>query len=148
MAGGWKGNQNSIKFGLLPYRAACFGGPMVRKCSRCGRPAVRDKATCAFHSGSNHPLRATPGRLASRTLDAMDRRGLLPLELISLPLWRDLAPIRTEVRAPVRLALVQAWDRRHDEPLRWARVWREARAACDSEVPMRSRPSGAWADNL
>jgi len=58
----------------------------------------------------------------------MERLGLLPLELLALPVWRDLTKIRLAERAPARLALVQAWDKRDQAPLYWSRVQRQAMA--------------------
>jgi hypothetical protein len=66
------------------------------------------------------------GRAESRLLRKMERLGLLPLELLAWPLWRELATVRLAERAPVRLALVQAWDKRDQAPLYWSRVQRQA----------------------
>jgi hypothetical protein len=65
----------------------------------------------------------------------MDRLGLLPMDLMNLPLWRDLDRCRTEERAPVRLGLVQAWEWRDDQPLAWAKAWREAREVAKQPPP-------------
>ena len=59
-------------------------------------------------------------------LARLERVGLLPLELLALPVWRNLQGIRTSERAPQRLALVLAWDKRYKSPLHWAQVQRKA----------------------
>jgi len=51
---------------------------------------------------------------------------LLPLDLMALPVWRRLADMPTAKRCPMRLALVLAWDKRHQAPLHWAQVQRQA----------------------
>ena len=66
------------------------------------------------------------GRAESRMLCRMERLGLLPLDLMALPVWQDLTSVRLAERAPVRLALVQAWDKRDQAPLYWSRVQRQA----------------------
>src|SRR5215831_18721166 len=60
------------------------------------------------------------GRGERRTLSWLDRNGLLPLELLALPCWRRLTDFPTPQRSPMRLQLVQAWDKRHKAPLHWA----------------------------
>lgn len=120
--GGWRGSPNSI--------AALQNRVLIqdqRKCRRCRRQAaVRGYDLCSRHLGRWSPLSAGAGRGESRQLAALERCGLLPLDLLALPLWRNLAGIKTAVRAPLRLALVQAWDQRLTEPLYWARVQRQA----------------------
>lgn len=59
-------------------------------------------------------------------LGKLERAGLLPLDLISLPLWRNLAGLPTAQRAPTRLVLVLAWDKRQVAPLHWAKAQRQA----------------------
>jgi hypothetical protein len=59
-------------------------------------------------------------------LSRMERIGLLPPELMALPVWRELTSVRLAERAPVRLALVQAWDKRDQAPLYWSRMQRQA----------------------
>lgn len=114
-----------------------FGDPRHRRCARCGRVAMRGRVHCVWHQGGARSLlQPTPGRIASRTLGHMERRGLLPLALISLPLWRALGWVATEARAPVRLAMVLAWDHREARPLEWGRIWRDARQA--AAAPVRS----------
>ena len=56
----------------------------------------------------------------------LDYIGLLPFELVALPAWRGLDGLPTKLRAPARLALVWAWDKRYREPLYWAQVQRRA----------------------
>jgi hypothetical protein len=66
------------------------------------------------------------GRAESRTLARLESAGLLPFDLIALPLWRNLNGLPTGERAPLRLALLQAWDKRDKAPLHWAKVQRQA----------------------
>jgi len=116
-----------------------FGDPRHRLCSRCKRVAVRGRSHCVWHLGrASGPLRPTPGRIASRTLGRLERQGLLPAGLISLPLWRELGWVATEARAPVRLRMVLAWDHRDAQPLEWGRIWRDARQV--AAVPVRTGP--------
>ena len=75
----------------------------------------------------------------------MERLGLLPGELIGLPLWRALGNAGTEQRAPCRLALVLAWDARLSAPLDWARYWRDAMTV--ARCPERSRPMAFYMAN-
>jgi hypothetical protein len=56
----------------------------------------------------------------------MERAGLLPLDLLALPMWRELTGTPRAERAPMRLALVLAWDRRDRAPLHWASLQRQA----------------------
>lgn len=138
--GGWKGHPNSIRLGLV-HRVK-IGDPRHRLCSRCGRLAMRDSMVCMWHGGGVQV--ADPGRLASRAMGRMDRRGLLPAELVALPLWRELGRLRTAERAPARLALVQSWDWRDTHPLVWARVWREARRTLETGVILREWGGPGW----
>ena len=122
--GGWRGSPNSIAALLrcqLPHA-------QQRKCKRCGKLAVRGYATCVRHMGRAAARVRSPaqGRGERRLLGRLERRGLLPLELLALPAWRDLAGLRLAVRAPMRLALLHAWDKRRAEPLNWAKVQRQA----------------------
>lgn len=80
-------------------------------------------------------------------LGRLERLGLLPLDLIALPVWRDLTGLPTKVRAPMRLALVRAWDRRGEEPLNWARVTRQAKDAGTNLVKPGSYRA-PWFENL
>jgi len=59
-------------------------------------------------------------------LQGLHRAGLLPAELIALPVWRALSVQSTAARAPLRLRMVLAWDARHRQPLAWAALVREA----------------------
>jgi hypothetical protein len=43
-----------------------------------------------------------------------------------LPAWRALSSVHVSVRAPIRLALVRAWEKRIAEPLAWSAAWRRA----------------------
>ncbi len=79
-----------------------------------------------MHLGRWSPLSPASGRAESRALWRLERAGLLPVELIALPVWRDLNGLPTGDRAPMRLALVQAWDKRYRAPLHWAKVQRKA----------------------
>lgn len=136
-AGQEAGHASRLSWGLA--LRVKFGDPRHRRCNRCKRVAVRGRTQCVWHLGAVRPvLRLTPGRIASRTLGRLERQGLLPVELMSLPLWQALGWAATEARAPVRLALVLAWDHRDTAPLVWARHWRQARRVALS--PTRARP--------
>jgi hypothetical protein len=65
----------------------------------------------------------------------MERMGLLPLDLLLLPVWRGLTGLPRSHRAPMRLAMVQAWDRRHQAPLHWAKVQRQAKHLAEQKPP-------------
>lgn len=97
-----------------------------RKCRRCRDVAVRGQDHCRRHLGRWSPLSGGAGRAESRILERLERAGLLPFDLIALPLWRNLNGLPTGKRAPLRLALVQAWDKRDKAPLHWAQVQRQA----------------------
>jgi len=113
-------------------RPTRFGNGYQMKCARCDRPAARGRMTCQYHHPGNRPaLPATPGRLASRRLQWMHRRGLLPPELMNSALWVSLLPVGPQPRALAKLGLLLAWDWRDDQPLAWARAQREARKALD-----------------
>ena len=62
-------------------------------------------------------------------MEAMERRGLLPPDLMATALWRDMAHLPRDTREPLALRLVLAWDSRDSEPLAWSRVWRAASMA-------------------
>jgi len=121
--GGWHGHPNSLA-ALVASRQSWAA---LRSCERCGRPALREDRFCYAHSrkARKRPP-VSPGQAAGRVLQGMHRAGLLPAELIALPVWRALSVQATAVRAPLRLRMVLAWDRRHDQPLLWAGLVREA----------------------
>lgn len=122
--GGWRGSPNSIAALLrcqVPYADQ-------RKCKRCRNMALRGRDWCRRHCGRAWVAGDAGGRAESRLLRKMERLGLLPLELLAWPLWQDLASVRLAERAPVRLALVQAWDKRDQAPIYWSRVQRQAMA--------------------
>jgi len=135
--GGWRGSPNSLAAAMrnrVPYSDA-------RKCKRCRAIAVRGQDHCRTHLGRWSPLSPGAGRGDSRILGKLERAGLLPLELIALPVWRSLAGLPTSQRAPARLALVQAWDKRQVEPLHWAKAQRQA---LDLAVQPGKRQFTAW----
>jgi hypothetical protein len=68
----------------------------------------------------------------------MHRAGLLPAELIALPVWRALSVQSTPARAPLRLRMVLAWDARQRQPLVWAALVREALEVGARSVPRRA----------
>jgi hypothetical protein len=136
--GGWRGSPNSIAALLRCQVPIALG----RKCKRCGNLALRGLDHCRMHAHGMAPrLSDAAGRGESRLLARMEGAGLLPLELLALPVWRNLAGIRTSLRAPARLALVQAWDRRLTSPLRWSQV---QRAAIDLGATPGPRQNTAW----
>lgn len=118
----WHGSPNSIA-ALKRHQVLLQD---QRKCKRCRRVAVRGEDHCRGHLGRWSPTSGAAGRAESRKLWKLDRAGLLPLELISLPLWRNLSGLATAQRAPARLVLVLAWDKRHVAPLHWAQAQRQA----------------------
>jgi len=135
--GGWRGSPNSIAALLrcqVPYADQ-------RKCKRCRTIAVRGYDHCRRH-GARWFAGDGGGRAESRLLQRMERVGLLPLELMALPVWQDLTGVRLAERAPVRLALVQAWDKRDQEPLYWSRMQRQA-VVVARQAP-RSFRTGQW----
>jgi hypothetical protein len=139
--GGWRGSPNSLA-ALDRYRVHFPDQP---KCSRCRRIALRGTPFCSAHSGRK-PAPRTPGRRAASLLAGMERAGLLPRELIALPVWRELSNVMGEARTLTRLALVLAWDKRLSEPLAWAPVWRDATRLA-RETPPRLSPLPAFMDN-
>jgi hypothetical protein len=78
-------------------------------------------------------------------LARLERVGLLPRELLALPVWRNLSGIETSKRAPQRLALVLAWDRRFSAPLRWSQVQRQALDL--AAAPGRRSTTAWWYEN-
>ena len=96
-----------------------------RKCAKCKRVAVKHKKFCYWHDLSRRS-NDKPGRQELRLLQRMNRYALLPVELVSLPVWQNINPICMAQRGPMRLRLLQAFDVRLTEPLLWAKVQREA----------------------
>jgi hypothetical protein len=139
--GGWKGSPNSLA-ALRP------GGIAFQpRCERCkGQPAIRGTTRCKFHTPGRRIASPAYGRAERRVLVRLERLGLLPLELLALPVWRNLAPLKTAQRAPMRLALVQAWDLQITESLRWAAVHRQARDLAIHGPQFPQHASKPWAD--
>jgi hypothetical protein len=123
--GGWRGSPNSI---AALVRDGVYGVPwsMLRKCKHCRRVALRGRDVCSGHAGLRTGLSDRAGRHERRTLEAMDRLGLIPADLMQLPAWRALATVPTATRSPLRLRLVLAWSERERQPLMWADAWRTA----------------------
>jgi hypothetical protein len=121
--GGWRGHPSSLAAldaGRLPW-------PLLRKCEACKRPAMRADRFCCVHSWRVRKAPASsPGKAAARVLQGLHRFGLLPAELIAMPMWRALNAQPTGARAPLRLRMVLAWDTRDGQPLLWAGLVREA----------------------
>lgn len=117
--GGWKGSPNSLAALVPTY----FPNQLVPRCVRCRRAALRGTKLCVGHTPGASRFR---GGDESRLLQRMDKRGLLPVELVASSAWRALDTVPCAVRAPVRLALVLAWARRDDHPLHWGQLWRSA----------------------
>jgi len=144
--GGWRGSPNSIA-ALMRYQILA---PDQRKCRRCRKFALRGEDRCRRHVGRGAPWRLlspAQGRGESRMLARLERVGLLPLELLVLPVWRNLQGIRTSERAPQRLALVLAWDKRYKAPLHWAQVQRQAMDLA-LKYPGSRQPTAYWYENL
>jgi hypothetical protein len=141
--GGWRGHPNSLA-ALERHR---WSFSLVAKCRRegCRQVAVRGQTLCTRHLGRNSPLSNGGGRGESRMLGRLERLGLLPLDLIALPVWRGLSGLPTGTRAPARLQLVQAWDKRQDQPLHWAKA---QRAAMDlGQRPGQRQATAPWYEN-
>ena len=120
--GGWMGSPNSIASvlrGRVPLQDQ-------RKCARCRCVAMRGLKYCRMHAGRWAKRSDGPGYAERRLLCRLERAGLLPLELLALPVWRDIRGFPAALRSPVRLALVQAWDKQYSDPLHWAAVQRQA----------------------
>jgi hypothetical protein len=127
--GGWRGSHNSLAALVPTY----FPNQRIPRCQRCGRPALRGHRFCQWH-GKHGLSRPSPGRAESAILSRMGRLGLLPLELIALPVWQNLTTSPVSVRAPIRLRLVLAWHTRLTQPLAWGVTWRQALALA-SQAP-------------
>jgi hypothetical protein len=136
--GGWRGSPNSIA-ALLRCQVSYAD---QRKCKRCRNMALRGRDQCRRHAGIR-VASDVGGRAESRMLGRLERLGLLPLELLAWPLWQDLATVRLAERAPVRLALVQAWDKRDQAPLYWSRVQRQAIGVA-RQAPRVKGVAGPW----
>lgn len=100
---------------------------------------------CVMHGGARRVLPDGNGRAERRALTRLEKIGLLPLELLALPVWRKLTGLPTAKRAPMRLALVQAWDRRELEPLHWAQVQRRALEL--GAMPGKRQKAAPWYEN-
>jgi hypothetical protein len=98
-----------------------------------------------MHLGRWSPLSPGAGRAESRTLARLERAGLLPFDLIALPVWRGLNGLPTNKRAPMRLAMVQAWDKRFSAPLHWAKVQRQAIDL--GATPGKRQNTAGWYEN-
>jgi hypothetical protein len=77
-----------------------FPAQQYRRCNRCGRNAVKGSRGCYKHSGRSQGHK--PGRAESCILSAMWRRGLIPLDLMALPLWQALSTVPVALRAAAR----------------------------------------------
>lgn len=137
MPGGWYGHPNSIAT-LRKYRVDLQDLP---KCGRCRRVAVKGYRLCVMHLGRWSPNSNAYGRAESRYLGCLERLGLLPLELLALPVWRNLSGLPTAQRAPCRVELVRSWDTRYSAPLRWAQIQRKAMDIGQRQV---KRNNTAW----
>jgi hypothetical protein len=135
--GGWRGSPNSIA-ALLRCQIPIDQQP---KCKRCTQLALKGQKHCVRHSGRLSRQSAAYGRGETRMLARLETAGLLPLELLALPVWRNLNGIETSKRAPQRLALVLAWDRRFTAPLHWSQVQRQA---IDLAAAPGRRSTTAW----
>jgi hypothetical protein len=137
--GGWRGHPNS----LAALKAGWVHRDFQRHCTRCNRIACKNSRFCFHHGGGVYRTRA--GRGERSALRFLDRVGLLPLDLIALPVWRGLSAVATSTRSPLRLAMVKAWDSREIEPLAWAAVHRRAMAVLASDPGRRGKTY--WLDN-
>jgi len=106
-----------------------------RKCLHCTQAATRGKLVCRRHGGRLAHTSDAHGRGERRKLDRMDRIGLIPVDLMALPVWRALSMLPTSVRSPLRLHLVMMWAEREAEPLAWARLLRQAQHAAETIAP-------------
>lgn len=142
--GGWRGSPNSLA-ALARYRVLYLrDADASQRCRQCRQVAMRGIDLCAMHARTR-TRKPGHGHGERRHLAALERRGLLPLELIALPLWRNLAGLPTAQRAPMRLALVNAWDRRYSAPLHWAEIQR--RAIDLGATPGRRQNTAPWYEN-
>ena len=116
----------------------------MRKCKRCGRPAVRGPGP--LHQrilGRWSPLSGAAGRAERRMLaQARARRIVAARAYRAAGLAWSRRGFATSQRAPARLALVQAWDKRHLAPLRWAKF--SARRLNLAQAPGRRQHTAWW----
>jgi len=138
--GGWRASPNSLA-ALDRYRTSWT---YRRKCGagRCKQVALKNSPFCVWHTPGAKA--AGFGRGERRQLVRMEQCGLLPLELMALPVWRDLGVVKTSRRTPMRLALVKAWDRRLTSPLAWVAAQRAARELAASPGDRAPHGSEAW----
>jgi hypothetical protein len=116
-AGGWRGSPNSLA-ALEKYRTYVTERP---RCKHCKRVAIKGRGLCRAHLGGHQAyMSPAQGRGEVRLLMRLERLGLLPFELLSLPVWRRLSDFPTKQRGPMRVALLQAWDKRFTVPNLWA----------------------------
>jgi hypothetical protein len=140
--GGWMGHPNSIA-SVLRHQVQL---QYQRKCARCRDIAMRDSRYCRMHAGRWAKRSDGPGRAERRLLCRMEIAGLLPLELLALPVWRNLCGLPTAQRAPARLALVQAWDKQDSSALLWAQAQRRALEL--GAQPGKRQNTAFWYENL
>src|SRR5436190_4540304 len=123
--------------GRVPFGA-------LRQCAYCGRPALANDTLCQRHAGAGGPK--GPGMAERRLLMRWDYRLLIPRELIEHPAYAALLPLPVAVRCPMRVAMVQAWESRHREPLAWhALVKRAHKLAETIAAPTRKIGYPWWA---
>lgn len=137
--GGWRGSPNSLK--NLSINRVLWQDQ--RKCKKCQRPARRGSPWCPAHGGNVGGVKRA-GRAERATLQAMERLGLLPVDLLASMVWRGLTGLPTAARAPLRLQLVLLWGERDGQPLAFAQVWRRAITAGQGD----KRRQGTWMENL
>jgi hypothetical protein len=128
--GGWRGHPNSIA-ALMRHQVPWEQQP---KCRVCGNLAMRNTALCRKHIGRK-VMQDRNGRPEQAQLRRLEYAGLLPFDLIELPVWRDLQALPTSVHAPIRLRLALLWAWRDKKPLAWAQAWRDAITAARDKAP-------------
>jgi hypothetical protein len=101
-----------------------------RKCTRCNRPANKDRPFCSWH-GKYEIKRPSPERLAARALVSMEQEGLIPADLAMLPIWQQLQQLTMGPRAANQYRLLLLWHRKDNETLAWAQAWRLALQAIE-----------------
>ena len=146
-AEGFEPHPNSIRALRLGEHIARWDNK--RKCNRCRGVAVRGYDYCRMHMGVRSVTPDTAfGRGESRFLAKLERRGLLPLELLALPCWRRLANFPTPQRAPMRLKLLWAWDARQTQPLYWTEAQRQALDMVAEAGNGKPRHTAFWYQNI